>query len=321
MYYISDNIDALVSATVSMSAFYGKHKNDSIQNIHSTVVDSIEEMTSMLLDDTTMNRLAREPRKCLSQLGSAKTLQPPQHVSSHDKALPQLPQLSFNSGNNWAGRSHHIAPATGRTSNEAGHFSDEEPDSYPPPVRRLPTHARKASAPPLPRKSSKRTYRQRGKNETNEPRYSRVDTRCQSETRKLTKMAQQNPQDQVKEVPHKSTAMTSSDVSQQVESPLMVLKTLRPVCDGLVMESPIVSKKNGTGGNGVLSKVKTAITERLHDKGLKRHQNSGGNEHLLDPDLSQLPDYDEEASMISAMELRISEGWHNEFIFSYGICN
>lgn len=297
-----------------MKAFYGKHENDYDKNSPSALDDSIEEMASMLPDDTAMNQMAAEPGKRLSNLVSAKILPlPPRQAFFRDKALPQLPpQLSFGGGDEWATRSYPVT-ATAEISSDGDPLCyEEEPDSCPPPVFRQPAHLRKGSAPPLPRKSSKRTSRQREGKEIAEVQSSRGDNKRQLEPRKLSKIAQQNSECQSpskKDESLRSNSAALPDVSQQIEAMMVASRTLKPLGDNSVNESPATSKKSGMRGNGVLSKMKFALTERFQDKGLKKHHYLAKNEHLLDPNLSQLADYDEEASTISAMELRINEGW------------
>jgi hypothetical protein len=65
-----------------MTAFYGKNNNDANQQSPLALDDSIQEMTSMLIDDTTMNQLTAEPGKRLSKLGSAKILPQPSLAST-----------------------------------------------------------------------------------------------------------------------------------------------------------------------------------------------------------------------------------------------
>lgn len=295
-----------------MTAFYGKHNNDSNQQSTLALDDSIEEMTSMFIDDTAANQLTGEPRKRLSKLGSAKI---PQQTSRqglfNDKALPRLPQLSFNGEDDWTTRSR---AATEAISNEVGLVSDEEEfDSCPPPVSREPTHARKSSAPPLPRKSSKRRSRQREQKEVVDARNATGDDSRQIKPWKLSKTTQQSLKSPFS-LPSQNTnspiPKAAPDASQQIEAMLATSKVLKPEVDTFAIDSPVLSNKGDVKGNRVLSKMKNAITGHLRDKSHRKHHNLAKNEHLLDPNLSQLPDYGEEASTISAMKIRINEGWH-----------
>jgi len=59
--------------------------------------DSIDELASMLLDDTTLDQMKVDPGKRLSRISIINSL--PAHES---KALPQLPGLLFNGDDAWA---------------------------------------------------------------------------------------------------------------------------------------------------------------------------------------------------------------------------
>jgi hypothetical protein len=59
--------------------------------------DSIDELASMLLDDTTLDQMKADPGKRLSRVS---TVNSPSDEES--KALPQLPGLIFNGDDAWA---------------------------------------------------------------------------------------------------------------------------------------------------------------------------------------------------------------------------
>jgi hypothetical protein len=308
---------SLVSATISMTAFFGKQNNDSNQQSTLVLDESIEEMTSTLIDDTTMNQLTGEPRNRLAKLGSAKVLpQSSRQGFFHDKALPRLPRLSFDGGDDWITAPCPAITAPVGVPNEVEMIADEEEhDSFPPPVSRQPAHARKSSAPPLPCKSSKRRRRQREPKEFIETRNTPGDENRQLEPRKLSKTPQQSiksPFSPSSEITKAVTHEASPDVSHQIKAMLVASMALKPEGDSssssMAIDSPALSKNSGKKGSGVLSKMRSTITGHLHDKGLKKHHNLAKSEYLLDPNLNHLPDYDEEASTISDMELRINEG-------------
>jgi hypothetical protein len=295
-----------------MTAFYGKYNNDSNQQNTLALDDSIEEMTSLLIDDTTMNQLTEKPGERLTQLGSVKTPSPPsQKGFSHGKSLSRLLRLSLGGDDDWTPGSPPAITAAGAISNEVDLTNDEgELDSCPPPVSRQPAHARKSSAHPLPRKSSKRS-RLREQKEAVEALNTTGDENRQLESRKLTKVTQPSlkyPIPLSKETAKAVIPKASPDVRQQIEAILVDPRTLKPEGDSILVDTPVLSKKSVEKGSRVLSKMKNAITGHLHDKGFRKHHNLARKEHLLDPNLSQLPDYDEEASTISTMELRINEG-------------
>ncbi len=118
--------------------------------------DSIEEMASMLLDDTTMNQLNTntEPGRRLSQMAAAEAYNAGRIELGDSKALPQLPKLVFNGDDAWAMKTAPVVTAAG-SSNQMTFNGDMEPS-----IGQISTqtgnHSRKGSAPTIPRKSSKR---------------------------------------------------------------------------------------------------------------------------------------------------------------------
>jgi len=294
-----------------MTALYGKHNNDSNQKRTMALDDSIEEMTSMLIDDTTMNQLTGEPGKHLSKLGSGKVLpQSSRQGFFHDKALPRLPRLSFDGGDEWAATSRPAIAAVVGVSTNVDMIDDEEDfDSFPPPVSRHPAHARKSSAPPPPRKSSKRRPRQREPKEFAKAGNTTSDESRQLKPRRLSKMTQQIIRGQFFSSGESAKAVIPRalvDATQKIEAMLAASKALKPEGDNVAINSPGQSKNSGKKGSSVLSKMRNAIAGHLSDNGLQNYQNLGNSEHLPVPNLSQLPDYEEEASTISVTEL--SEG-------------
>ena len=293
-----------------MSAFHGKSNDDSNNDIQSGLDNSIEEKASMLLDYMAMNELQGEPRKRLSRTMSAKILpQHPREVFYRNKALPQLPKLLPNGDDAWAITSRQVITTRDTAHDKYVTFDDEgELDSFPPPVSRELTLARKGSAPPLPRKSSKGRSRNP---EQRELKNIRVENRQQSEPRKLTKMEQQSVRSPLRE--NRGEALLSSFSAQQVmnkqiDNTLVASKAFKPMVKGLLSESPAALKKRGNKGNSVLSMMKNAISECPHEKSLKKCSQAPKNEQLLDSSLSQLPYYMEEPSTVNALELRTNNG-------------
>jgi hypothetical protein len=64
--------------------------------------DSIDDLASMLLDDTTLDQMKADPGKRLSRISIVNS--PPDQES---KALPQLPGLLFNGDDAWALRTSY----------------------------------------------------------------------------------------------------------------------------------------------------------------------------------------------------------------------
>jgi hypothetical protein len=266
-------------------------------------------MASMLLDDTTMNELQRETGKRLSQTGPAKVLpQLPREVPSRHKALPRLPQLLFNGDDAWVLASRNAIVARDIVHEGYVTFSGEdELDSCPPPVSREPIHARASSAPTLPRKSSRR---RRQNSEHLELRDRGEKSRQQPEIRKLTKTMQQTvgspPQLNSGDAISSNAAQPAAN--RQINNMLAASRALKPPDDSLLSETSIASKKSRNKRNGVLSKMRNAINERLHDKRLKKHSQSPKSEQLQDSNSSKWSDYEDGPSAVSAMELRLNEG-------------
>jgi len=117
--------------------------------------DSIEEMASMLLDDTDIDQPRAEPGRRLSHIATSKALS---HSSSRDsKTLPQLPQLLFNGDDAWAMRTTPVVTAAG--GNNEVHFSFEDeavPGIHTANIPKPFKQPRKDTTPPIPRRSSKR---------------------------------------------------------------------------------------------------------------------------------------------------------------------
>lgn len=289
-----------------MAAFYGKHSDDHVGSLNSGFDDSIEEMASMLLDNTTMNELTGEPGKRLSQLGSAQILPHiPRGTYTPDKPSPQLPQLLFNGNDVWAAMSSPVMTAAGNK-NVTDFMSDaDELDSCPPPVSKEPAHMRKSSAPPLPRKSSKRKPRQPSQKEDIPNQIHKDENKRQNEPRKLSKMMQQDPGTPPTETRNEMASISPIDVNQKIEAMLKASRDLKPMDGGFANESTAIKK--GIKENKVLQRMKNAINERINDKDWKKRHGSATNTHLLDLDLSQLSDF-EEVSTVSAIDRRINEG-------------
>lgn len=117
--------------------------------------DSIEDMASMLLDDTTMNQLNTntEPGRRISQAAATEIFN--SRTNSRDgTSLPQLPRLGFHDDDTWATQTAPALTAAGDSNQMNLEFKGNHPDF---PLHSMPKHSRKdSSAPTVPRKSSKR---------------------------------------------------------------------------------------------------------------------------------------------------------------------
>jgi hypothetical protein len=298
-----------------MTAFYASDEDEPIRTISSHLDDSIGEMASILLDDTTMNELNGEPGKRLSMISSAKILpQFPRPSSGIDKALPQLPQLLFNGDSAWAYQSHPVMTSAGKSNGREFTGDGDEPDSYPPPLTRQPSHVRKTSAPPVPRKSSKRRSHLSKPKHSLEPNkdtpacqdQNLVQRYSNSRSQIITTISsQQNPN-------RPMTSEGATEINNKIASMLTASRDLKhPPSDERSLHAPLLTtKRRRVISNNVIAKMKRAINERLHDSGLRTRVVTIGDCHLLDNSMSQLPDYDEEHTTVSAMEIRMNEGMY-----------
>jgi hypothetical protein len=119
--------------------------------------DSIEEMASMLLDDTTMDQLNADtkPGRRLSQAAAAEIFSASGRMGSRDgKILPQLPKFVLNGDNVWV---KQTAPSV-ITARDINQITDSDHDDHWSITSNLDDSVRKgpALAPSIPRKSSRR---------------------------------------------------------------------------------------------------------------------------------------------------------------------
>lgn len=268
----------------------------------------------MLLEDTVMNELNGEVGKRLSQVSSGKVFPHlPRESSTSDKALPQLPRLLFNSDDAWAMASRPVVTsASTSTSADVMIFSDEEgEDSYPPPVSRFRGHERRSSAPPLPRKSSRRHRPPPERLGSTESGSASANDTEESDSQKTITTAQQNvgcPPIGNPGPTRLSLSAGPPNVGEQIERMLAASKALKPVEERVCGKSPPASKTYAGKGNKVLSKMKDVISGRILERSLTKRHKPPKADQLIGSDPVQVPDYDEEPSSISAMELRMNEG-------------
>ena len=118
--------------------------------------DSIQEVASILLDDTTIDQLNADtyPGRRLSQAAAAGVYNYGRRVEKEDnKALPPIPNFMFNGDDAWAQRPASVVTAAGNL-NKFNFNSDTEPSIGHPSTQTH--HTRRDSAPKIPRKSSLR---------------------------------------------------------------------------------------------------------------------------------------------------------------------
>lgn len=294
---------------------YNKDNKESPSNPHD---DSIEEMASILLDDTLLDQLRPEGGKRMSQTAASKAIPSFQRSDSQDaKTLPQLPKLIFNGDDAWAMRTAPVVTAAG--SSNMTEFSEDnpQPSSF---LNRLSAHARKSSIPDIPRKSSKRRSG-RPKSTVALPRADAGDLDRRSiahQSRQTLKSSISPPRPDESSHPNvssqsKQTGFIAQDVNGKIEAMIAATKALKPGSEGTVLLGPLVStKKRRLVDNKVLTKMKTAINDRFNNRNARK-RDSMLNDKLLDPSVNEIQDFEEELSIsavaLTTMELRMNEGW------------
>jgi len=108
------------------------------------------------------------------------------------------------------------------------------------------------------------------------------------------------------------TSEGATEINNKIASMLTASRDLKhPPSDERSLHAPLLTtKRRRVISNNVIAKMKRAINERLHDSGLRTRVVTIGDCHLLDNSMSQLPDYDEEHTTVSAMEIRMNEGMY-----------
>jgi hypothetical protein len=258
-------------------------------------------MASMLLEDTDIDQLRTEHGKRLSQIASAKVAP---NISStglrQSKTLPQLPQLLFNGDDAWAMRTTPVVTAAG-SSNEVNFAEDDSmetanPTSNPPKTLK---QSSQHSVPAIPRRSSKR--------KSARP-VSHVHTR--SPVKYRTSISPPKPE--LIASTGGSTADAGSRVNQQIEAMLAATNTLKPGHNNVILQGPYVSmKKRRLKDNKVLTKVKTAINDRLQARNGKKRHDPLRDDLLLDNSSSMSQIVDDAVTpspVLSSVERRLNEG-------------
>jgi hypothetical protein len=283
--------------------------------------DSIREMASMLLDDTSEEQIKPNPGRYLSQIPIAKTLPnlAHAHVDSH-KSLPQLPKLVFNGDDAWAMRMAPVVTAAG-DSNSTYFDRGSEGVRNVFPLTSAHAHSRKGSAPTIPRKSSKRKS---ARSKITYPKLQSGENRKQALKKSISPPKLLEPiapqQSATNDINNKIQAMLAatkalkgsteprnseaSDVNAKVQAMLAVNKAMKGGADQALLQGPYLpTRKSRLMDNKVFSKVKTAINDRLQARNARK-RDSARNDRLLDPSNSELQDWE----ATSALEIRLNEG-------------
>lgn len=292
------------SKTLSMSAFQDNNFNkESPSNHHD---DSIEEMASMLLDDTTLDQLRPEAGRRLCQIAAAKALPELERDEKQDsKARPRILTMTFNGDDAWAMRTAPVVTAAGRLN--LMDFSDDNQSttSFGHPINRS-----GSSAPAIPRKSSKRkSGRPKSSNHKLQigtaDRSSFVTSNSQAATDIFSSAepAEEQP---------KTSVFQAADVNGKIDAMLAATKSLKPGSEVVTLQEPLVpTKKRRLMDNKVLAKMKTAINDRFPTRN-GRKRDSIREERLLESSTSEVQAQEEDPSgsgpALSTMEIRMNEG-------------
>jgi hypothetical protein len=291
------------STTFNLSTIH--HSTNGREPYYSRHDDSIDEMASILLDDTT-EELKPEPGKRLSRIGIAQALPSIQRVdSSAAKSLPQLPKLLFNGDDAWAMKSSPVVTAAGSSNQMV--FSSDTPESLN--VSADSPQFKKSPAPTIPRKSSKRKS---GRPRSALPR-GKVSVESQQTASRLALKSSISPPKPVEAPEIKaSSTMNAADVNEKIVAMLAATKALKPTHDDALHQGSFVpAKKRRLMDNKMLTKMKSAINDRLQIRGSRR-RDSIRDDKLLDRSLNELQDFEDPVSAsvtaLSTVEIRMNEG-------------
>lgn len=293
--------------------------------------DSIEEMASMLLDDTTMDQLNTntEPGRRLSQAAAAEIFNNSGHMGSgNDKSLPQLPKLLFNGDDAWAMKTAPVVTAAGNL-NQMSFNGDLDPLSMHPV-----NHARKGSVPAVPRKSSKRrsgrpksqfhiSDRKGGveasrlapicTNMMPVPKYLKLTL---SREALKTRISPPKPIDLPLQKPFDGT----TEINDKVQAMLAATKALKgdDRKPNALPRPQVPPKKRRIGESKVLTKMKSVLNDRLQGRSSRKREG-----RLLDESVNEGQDFHDEisasAAALTTLEIRMNEGTYSKPhpMFSY----
>lgn len=317
----------------TVSTALGSQRNTRREPRLSPQDDSIDEMASMLLDDTAIDQLKADPGKRLSQISLSKGLPGiSQGAPQNDKALPRLPSLLFNGDNVWAFKSMPVITATGNINEvQFDHDADESVS--------LPSKSQMASqednalsyfdapymslTPPIPRKSSKR--------KSSRPKS--ISLQSGTIARKAISKSVSTPNNLTALTQHKSSSpLDTNHVDDKIQQMLAATNLLKgdtvgvkyhtlsdPVTnpttivlhgppEGAVLHGPMVSTKKRLSDYRVLSRMKTVIGDRLNARSLKKRHDPVRDDRLLDNSLNDFKsNVPPTTSAISSFEIGFNE--------------
>ncbi|KAM3072331.1 hypothetical protein ACMFMG_009140 [Clarireedia jacksonii] len=295
------------SATYQMSAFHpatDSRKSEDVKDAHED--DSVDEQASELLDDTDTDQLRGDQGIGLSQSATTRAL-PQYHLGPPaDKALPKIPSLIFNDDDAWALKAASVVTAAG-SSNDIRFSDDSASREHLQNTGQPLSHSRKSSAPPIPRRSSKR--RVALSKEFLPQRRSSIEV--QGITRKPPQSSLQ--QSTMKQASQNSTSKPANSTFSAADA-IALNQTMARIAAANASIKPqqqplVVEKKRRLKGNKVFSKMKTVLSDRI-----RRKKQSDANQEDSLPDsplvgppilLDQWP---RESGSLSDMEIILNEG-------------
>jgi hypothetical protein len=259
--------------------------------------ERVNEMASMLLADTTIDQSQAAAPKLMSGIPSQDT-----------KAIPQLSRLLYNGDDAWAMKVNPVMTAASKANENlfSGNITAAGNDS-----QKLPSHSRNGSAPPIPRKSSKRksarppsTYLNEGP-ELDDPQFSVL------KSKKLARSSISHT-NHLHAPQAKPSTINALDVNSRIEAMVEATRALKPgVGDSMLQGSGLPTKKRRFKDSNVLMKMKTAINDRFQVR-TRKYNDPARDNYLLDDTLNeaQMPDegMSTSNSALSTLEIRMNEG-------------
>jgi hypothetical protein len=289
-----------------MSAFHPATEQRESQDITDTHEDdSVDEQASELLDDTDSDQLRGDQGIGLSQSATTKVLPQYQLGRPVDKPLPKLPSLVFHDDDAWAFKATSVITAAG-SSHDTRFSNDSASREHLQDTRKPLAHSRKGSAPPIPRRSSKRRI--------SPCKEVKPHPRSSSEVQGITRKPppSSDKQSAATQAARNSTSKPSQSTFSAADA-IALNETMARIAAANAsikpqQESLVTEKKRKLRGNKVFSKMKTALSDRI------RRKNQGANQEdsLLDSPLVEPPilldQWPRESESLSDMEIVFSEG-------------
>lgn len=100
------------------------------------------------------------------------------------------------------------------------------------------------------------------------------------------------------------------DINAKIQATIDATNDLKNNAAGKALQDPLVStKKRRLQDNKVLSKVRTAINERLNGRSIRRSRK--GEEELPNTASASREDEEELSKFVATMDLRLNEGTHD----------